>query len=97
MEALLWRALRDRQLGGLKFRRQVPLGPYIVDFACLDLGLVVEADGRQHEPEIDAPRTRWLEERGYKVLRFANEEILENLDGVLRTIAAAAQVDEGWA
>ncbi len=84
-EELLWARLRNRQLGGHKFRRQVPLGRFIVDLACYDSRLVVEVDGGQHaESEAeDAARTAWLESRGFRVLRFWNNEVQENLEGIL--------------
>jgi len=83
--------LRRRGPEGARFRRQVPLGRYIVDFLCLDARLVVEVDGGQHatEAERDAERTRWLESQGFRVLRVWNNEVLENLDGVADIIAAA--------
>ncbi len=97
-EARLWSALRNRQLSGLKFRRQVPLGPYVVDFFCLSAALVVEVDGGQHgAPDgrsQDARRTRWLEAQGYRVIRFWNNEVLENLQGVLVLILEAATRDD---
>jgi adenine-specific DNA-methyltransferase len=86
-ERALWAQLRDRQLGGHKFRRQQPIGPYIVDFFCLERKLVVEVDGGQHGPEVDERRTAFLESEGCRVLRFWNEEVLESMDGVLRIIA----------
>ena len=85
-EALLWSRLRDRRLAGHKFRRQHPIGPYIADFACPDARLVIELDGGQHSPETDAARTAYIEEQGYMVLRFWNNEALGNPDGVLETI-----------
>ena len=84
-ERALWSQLRDRQLDGHKFRRQQPIGPYIVDFFCLERNLVVEVDGGQHAPEVDERRTAFLEGAGYRVLRFWNEEVLESMDGVLQT------------
>jgi very-short-patch-repair endonuclease len=74
--------------GGLKFRRQEQIGRFIVDFACYEKALIVEADGAQHalEQERDKERTLWLNEQGFKVLRFWNHEILTNIDGVLETI-----------
>src|SRR5690349_11021332 len=75
-EALLWRHLRDRRLNGYKFRRQEPRGPYIADFVCLEVGLIVEVDGGQHTEESDAPRTQRLERNGYRVLRFWNDQVL---------------------
>ena len=74
-ERLLWTLLRDRRLEGLKFRRQVPLGPYVLDFVCLQHRLVIEADGPFHDPERDAARDAWLASRGFRVLRFPNTEI----------------------
>ena len=84
-EELLWARLRNRQLEGYKFRRQVPLGRFIVDFACYDARLVVEVDGGQHAERTseDLARTAWLESRGFRVLRFWNNEVMENPDGVL--------------
>ena len=90
-EAKLWRALSNRQLGGWKWRRQVPRGRYIVDFYCPEAGLVVELDGGQHASQAayDARRTEDLEESGLKVLRIWNNEVLENLRGVCEAILAA--------
>ena len=87
-EALLWRRLRDRQLAGAKFRRQVPIGPFIADFACYAANLVVELDGGQHADTeaADAARTAWLEQHGFRVLRFWNNDVLANPDGVLEAI-----------
>ncbi len=82
-----WRHLRNRQLGGHKFRRQRPLGPYVVDFMCLEARLVVEVDGGQHSPDADRERDLYLEKQGFRVLRFWNNEVLENTDGVLARIA----------
>ena len=87
-EALLWRHLRNGQMRGLKFRRQFPIGPYIVDFACWDARLVVEVDGGQHaDNPSDKVRQKDIEESGFRVLRFWNNEVLDNLDGVLSVIA----------
>jgi len=82
----MWRVLRSRQLGGVKFRRQVQVGPYIADFASHDLRLVVEIDGGQHTPEKDAERTAFLERAGYRVLRFWNNDVLQNTESVLETL-----------
>src|SRR5262249_17786417 len=80
----LWAALRDRRLIGYKFRRQRPIGPFIVDFVCIEHKLVVEADGGQHaDNERDDGRTAWLEARGWRVIRFWNNEILTNTQGVI--------------
>ncbi len=97
-EAKLWSALRNRQLSGLKFRRQVPLGPYVVDFFCLSASVVVEVDGGQHgSPEgrsQDTGRTHWLEAEGYRVLRFWNNEVSDNLEGVLAVILETTTGDD---
>ena len=79
-EAALWKMLRGRGFEGLKFRRQVPIGPYIVDFACLKRHLVVEVDGGIHDapfrdPTRDETRDAWLRSEGYRVLRFRNREV----------------------
>ncbi len=91
-ERLLWQRLRNRQAGDLKFRRQEPIGPFIVDFFCLKQNLIVEVDGGQHETaqDRDAARTAWLEARGYRVIRFWNNEVIGNVEGVLETIVRAA-------
>ena len=88
-EDVLWRALRGRRCGGLKFKRQVPIQLYTVDFLCAEHRLIVELDGRQHDwhHEYDAKRTEEIERCGYAVLRFRNEEVLTDLDAVLRRIA----------
>ena len=92
-ERLLWQQLRNRQVAGLKFRRQVPIGHYIVDFFCLERNLIVEVDGGQHARtlERDAARTAWLEARGYRVVRFWNNEVVGNTEGVLEAIARAVR------
>jgi very-short-patch-repair endonuclease len=88
-ERHLWYALRRKQLRGHRFRRQVPLGPYVADFACLAQRLVIEVDGGQHgdEAERDARRTAWLEAQGFHVLQFWNNDVLGNIEGVLEVIA----------
>jgi len=89
-EIRLWAVLRGRCLTGYKFRRQHPIGPFIVDFACIKSRLVVEADGGQHnENAADVQRTAWLMRRGWRVLRFWNNEILANTEGVLDAVLAA--------
>src|SRR5690606_1104981 len=91
-EKLLWRHLRDRQLAGKKFRRQQPLGPYVLDFVHFDSRVVVEADGSQHsESEYDVQRDTWLKQRGFRVLRFWNNEILLNTEQVLAVILSAVE------
>jgi adenine-specific DNA-methyltransferase len=94
-ERLMWRALRSRQLGGFKFRRQATIGPYIPDFVCIDAGLVVEIDGGQHDEVADRTRTSFLEQRGFRVLRFWNNDVLENCEAVLETILRAARAASG--
>ena len=90
-ERKLWRWLRSRSLGGFKFVRQEPIGPYVVDFVCREKRIVVEVDGGQHaESRRDAVRDRWLVEHRYRVLRFWNNEVLGNIEGVWETIFAAA-------
>jgi very-short-patch-repair endonuclease len=93
-ERRLWRHLRGRRLLGLRFRRQHPIGPYFADFACLELKLVVELDGGQHaDPraqEHDRARTAALEERGYEVIRFWDNDVLRDTQAVLATIARHA-------
>lgn len=86
-EQCLWRRIRTQQLG-VKFRRQHPAGIYILDFACVELMLALELDGGQHaEAQVkDEKRTKWLEAKGWKVLRFWNNELLKNIDGVLEEI-----------
>jgi very-short-patch-repair endonuclease len=92
-ERLLWGSLRNRKLGGWKWRRQVPLGPFIADFYCAEVELVVELDGGQHdEPEAlayDARRTAYLRGLRLDVLRFWNSQVFENLSGVCEEILAA--------
>jgi len=90
-EKLFWSEIRNRKLGGFKFKRQVPLGPYIVDFVCLDENLVVELDGPLHNDrtQYDANRDALLRELGYRVLRFANDDVGGDFAGVLATILHA--------
>ena len=85
-ERKLWSVLRSRQLSGFKFRRQVEIDGYIVDFLCADRQLIVEVDGGQHSSEQDARRTAYLESQGFRAIRFWNNDVLENLDGVGSTI-----------
>ncbi|MCG2778593.1 MAG: endonuclease domain-containing protein [Desulfobacterales bacterium] len=87
-EKILWQRLRNKQLDGLKFRRQQAIGRYIVDFVNFDRKLVIELDGGQHavEKEKDRERDQWLQTQGFEVLRYWNNEILENLEGVLEVI-----------
>ncbi|WGM39669.1 hypothetical protein AMEJIAPC_02594 [Caulobacter sp. NIBR1757] len=89
-ERVMWDRLRNRKLAGLKFRRQTPLGPYIADFLCKEARLIVEFDGPNHDEDYDRKRDAWLNEQGYRVLRFANNEVGNRLGWVLETIQAAA-------
>jgi very-short-patch-repair endonuclease len=87
-ERLLWQRLKAKQLDGLKFRRQEQVGRFIADFVCYEKGVIVEADGGQHtlEKEKDEERTKWLNSQGFTVLRFWNNEILTNIEGVMEVI-----------
>src|SRR5262245_26234448 len=87
-ERRLWFRLRDRRLRGWKFRGQMPIGRYVVGFGCDSARLIIELDGGQHATRVtaDAERTAALEARGYLVLRFWNNDVLGNMDGVLQTI-----------
>ena len=86
-ERRLWTILRDRRLAGYRFRRQHPIGDYIADFACTKHHLVVEADGGQHaDSEADARRTAFLRGEGWEVIRFWNNDILSNTEGVIAEI-----------
>jgi very-short-patch-repair endonuclease len=90
-ERVLWFRLRDRRLAGWKFKRQVPIDRFIVDFFCADGKVIVEIDGGQHDEdrERDADRTKLLEAMGYIVLRFWNNDVMRNLDGVLEVVLEA--------
>jgi len=81
---VLWRVLRDRQLSGLKFRRQHAIGPFVTDFCCSSCKLIVELDGaiHDHQGEQDQARTEYLQQLGYRVVRFRNEEVLGNIANV---------------
>jgi very-short-patch-repair endonuclease len=91
-EIRLWSRLRRRQLEGFRFRRQHPLGPYVVDFFCAAAKLIIEVDGGQHAEDGEA-RTNWLEARGYCIIRFWNNDVLANTEGVLSTILDALRTD----
>ncbi|HEX3536730.1 MAG TPA: DUF559 domain-containing protein [Stellaceae bacterium] len=94
-ERRLWTILRSRQLGGYKFRRQLPVGPFVLDFACTKYLLAIEADGSQHADNThDHHRTEWLEQRGWRVLRFWNTDVLTNTAGVAEVILHALQERE---
>ena len=92
-EVTLWASLRDRQLGGYKFRRQHPIDRFIADFCCPECRLIVEVDGDSHlaQAEYDVARTEWLSDHGYEVIRFTNREVRYQLNSVLEAIHAACQ------
>jgi very-short-patch-repair endonuclease len=96
-ERRLWYYLRARRFENWKFRRQVPLGPFVVDFLCEEARVIVEVDGGQPALQSghDAERTRWLGDRGYTVLRYWNNEVLGNIEGVLATLTPALSQGRG--
>jgi very-short-patch-repair endonuclease len=98
-ERLLWSKLRNRGLAGWKFRRQMPIGRFIVDFCCPDAWLIVELDGVRHTRDDiasrDDARTKDLEQRGFLVLRFWNPEVFSNIDGVCETILSHVRGEAG--
>lgn len=87
-EALLWRLLRDRRIEGAKFRRQHPMGRYILDFYCVEKKLCIELDGGQHSDAAgyDVQRDQWLSEQGIRVLRFWNNQMLKETESVMEMI-----------
>ena len=92
-ERKLWFALKDRRFSAFKFRRQVPIGPYVVDFLCFERRLVVEVDGGQHAESVrDVIRDQWLAQNDFRVLRFWNSDVLQNLDGVLIRLSEQLQL-----
>ena len=93
-EHRLWLQIKNRQCANIKFRRQVPIGPFIADFLCADARLIIELDGDSHEgkEEYDRERTKFLEEHGYRVLRFENREVFEDMEEVLEKILAHVQM-----
>ena len=94
-ERILWRHLKERNLSGYKFVRREPIGPYIADFVYRDVKLIIEIDGVTHssdeEMAADQRRTRFLEDCGYRVIRFTNEAVFENVDGILECILVELQ------
>jgi very-short-patch-repair endonuclease len=94
-EQRLWAQLRGRRLGGLKFVRQLPVGPYVADFACRERMLVIEVDGATHgsdeEAAHDAARTRFLEAQGWQVMRVWNDDVVRVIEGVMESILRAAE------
>ncbi len=99
-EHVLWKALRGKRLEGLKFRRQEPIGPFIVDFVCFERKLIVEAEGSQHfhgeQKSKDAERDRWLHEQGFEILRFNNTEIMSSTEGVVLEILNHTSLPKDW-
>jgi very-short-patch-repair endonuclease len=87
-EKKLWRVVRKKQLIGLRFRKQVPIGIYIADFICFEKHLIIEIDGGQHceNIEYDKKRTLWLEHQGFQVIRFWNNEVMNDIDAVATVI-----------
>jgi very-short-patch-repair endonuclease len=95
-EIELWYRIRNRQISGFKFVRQEPIGRYICDFVCREQGLVVEVDGGQHlESKRDENRDRYLVDHGYRVMRFWNNDVLSNIDGVLMVLDQALRESAG--
>ena len=94
-ERILWNVLKNRQVAGLKFRRQVPIGEYVVDYLCAEASLIVELDGMSHEGRqgYDTKRTKFLQSLGYTVFRVTNDEVLDDVEAVAVGIARAAGVD----
>ena len=88
VERKLWSSLRNRQLNGYKFRCQATIGPFVADFLCVEAALIVELDGGQHSEATDASRTAFLVKRGYRIIRFWNNDVIESFDGVLQIVAA---------
>jgi very-short-patch-repair endonuclease len=86
-ERLLWKHLRTKQLDGLKFRRQEPIGSYVADFVCFESNVLIEVDGGQHNAsEKDIIRDAWFRAQGFRVLRFWNHDVLQNIEGILEVI-----------
>ena len=90
VERRLWLYLRRKQVDGFHFRKQCPIGPYVADFACLRVKLIIEVDGSQHADSAhDAARDAWFTTHGYRTLRFWNNDVLQSMDGVILTITEA--------
>jgi len=92
-ERCLWQKRKRRQIAGVKFRRQQPMGHFIVDFVCFERRVIVEVDGGQHAEKryYDEQRTRWLEAQGYRVLRFWNNDVLGNTEAVAEAVLDAVE------
>ena len=97
VEQKLWSALRNRQLAGAKFRRQVPIDRYFADFVCVEAKLIVELDGSQHATQVvyDEERTAALEAAGWRVIRFWNNDVIDNIEGVAAAILAELKIASG--
>lgn len=97
-EHILWQFLRAKQMDGFKFRRQHPVGSFIVDFCCVQARLVIEIDGDYHfdQVEYDQDRTAWLESLEYQVIRFTNQEVTTQIETVIEEILQACQVRLNW-
>lgn len=95
-ERALWKHIRLRQLGGYKFRRQQPLGQYVVDFICFEKRLIIEVDGGQHSEQIsyDSKRSQCFENQGYRLLRFWDNEVLKNTEAVVETILKTLELED---
>ena len=95
-ERALWQQLRDRRLRGWKFRRQHRIGPHLVDFVCLQVRLIIELDGSQHAEQVehDLARTRFLEQRGFRVLRYWNDAVFQRLNEILDEIANVLDIND---
>ena len=96
-ERILWQRLRRRQISGHRFRRQRPIGSYVVDFVCLERRVIVEVDGGQHAERAcyDANRSSWLSSHGFRVLRFWNHDVLARTDSVCEAIRQVLDEEEG--
>jgi very-short-patch-repair endonuclease len=95
-EQLLWGVVRNRQVDGAKFRRQHPVGRFVVDFACVDVRVVLEVDGGQHaESAVDVARSAWLVGEGWVVVRFWNDDVVDRLEGVVERIGEVVRARRG--
>ncbi len=94
-ERKLWARLRNRQIDKVKFVKQLPVGPFVADFAARSLGLIIELDGGQHSESRDAARSELIEAHGYRVIRFWNNDVMDNLEGVLETIVREIRIAQG--
>ncbi|KMS58464.1 endonuclease domain-containing protein [Sphingobium cupriresistens] len=86
VERALWHVISARKISGIRFNRQVPIGQFICDFVARSIGLVIEVDGGQHNDEVDAERTRYIEAQGFRMIRFWNNDVLGNIEGVIEEI-----------